>query len=325
VTTRRQFLAGTLAALLPTTARTSAAQDAGPAVSYPIGLPGRVLGDGFLVRHGYATENTWYNPGWLHCGEDWYAIEGDTAGAAVYAVAAGEVVFAGSEYPGLVVIVRHGPDLFSMYGHLADDFAVEPGQPVDRGALLGTVLARTDGRAPSHLHFEARTFLTHPEVNGDAPRYEVGCGYRCPPGPGYWPIGDPEHPSVIGWRNPTHFINARAFAPLDRMSASRSAVVVAAGAAGEVDLWPAAAAERGERIASLPLVPGDRHALIGVDVGDPASEGTSAEAYRLRYRLALPDGSEGWVDAVEPADIDTGADGRPSALRFRLLPAITAD
>jgi hypothetical protein len=28
-----------------------------------MGFPGRPLGDGLLVRHGYATENTWYNPG----------------------------------------------------------------------------------------------------------------------------------------------------------------------------------------------------------------------------------------------------------------------
>ena len=38
-------------------------QTAAPAYSYPMGFPGRPLGDGLLVRHGYATENTWYNPG----------------------------------------------------------------------------------------------------------------------------------------------------------------------------------------------------------------------------------------------------------------------
>ena len=37
-----------------------------PAYGYPMGFPGRPLGDGLLVRHGYATENTWYNPGWLY-------------------------------------------------------------------------------------------------------------------------------------------------------------------------------------------------------------------------------------------------------------------
>jgi hypothetical protein len=39
------------------------AQTVAAAYSYPMGFPGRPLGDGLLVRHGYATENTWYNPG----------------------------------------------------------------------------------------------------------------------------------------------------------------------------------------------------------------------------------------------------------------------
>ena len=38
-------------------------QAVAPLYSYPMGFPGRLLGDGLLVRHGYATENTWYNPG----------------------------------------------------------------------------------------------------------------------------------------------------------------------------------------------------------------------------------------------------------------------
>jgi murein DD-endopeptidase MepM/ murein hydrolase activator NlpD len=109
----------------------------------------------------------------------------------VYAVATGEVVFAGSDYPGRVVIVRHADDLFSKYGHLDYALAVGVGDVVERGQPLGTILARTDGRAPSHLHFEIRTFLTTPEVNGDSPRYGFACGVDCPPGPGYWPIDAP--------------------------------------------------------------------------------------------------------------------------------------
>jgi murein DD-endopeptidase MepM/ murein hydrolase activator NlpD len=130
------------------------------AYSYPMGFPGRPLGDGLLVRHGYATENTWYNPGWLHSGEDWYLPEGETGGTGVYAAATGDVVFAGSEYPGLVVIIQHPDGLYSMYGHLDYALAVEAGQSVERGQLLGTILTRTDGLAPSHLHFELRTFFT---------------------------------------------------------------------------------------------------------------------------------------------------------------------
>ena len=66
--TRRTFVRLIAAAGL--VARThpvpTAAQPSTPAWSYPMGFPGRPLGDGLLVRHGYATENTWYNPGWLY-------------------------------------------------------------------------------------------------------------------------------------------------------------------------------------------------------------------------------------------------------------------
>ena len=43
--------------------RPSRAQDvSAPASGYPIALPGRSPGDGLIIRHGYACENTWYNP-----------------------------------------------------------------------------------------------------------------------------------------------------------------------------------------------------------------------------------------------------------------------
>lgn len=63
----------TLLATIPTVAALRTlpvvAQDAVRiAFSYPIAIPGRPLGDDFLVRHGYATENIWYNPGWWHTG-----------------------------------------------------------------------------------------------------------------------------------------------------------------------------------------------------------------------------------------------------------------
>lgn len=45
---------------------------------YPIRLAGRAPGDGFVIRHGYAVENTWFNPGDWHTGEDWYAQAGET-------------------------------------------------------------------------------------------------------------------------------------------------------------------------------------------------------------------------------------------------------
>jgi hypothetical protein len=214
-------------------------------------------------------------------------------------------------------IVKHPDGLYSMYGHLDYALAVEAGQSVERGQLLVTVLTRTDGLAPSHLHFELRTFFTTPEVNGNAPRYGVACGVDCPPGPGYWPLEAPEHPSDIGWRNPTHVIGGHT-ALVDGSEA-----VVAMTAAGEVDVWSAPqGVDDAEPLRSLLMRSGDRYALLAIDAGPAASEGTSAEAYRLWYQIATTDGMVGWVQAARPSANDTGSDGRPSSVRFQFLPAI---
>lgn len=289
------------------------------AYSYPVGMPGQALGDGFLLRHGYACENTWFAPGNWHTGEDWYLLSGETGGADVYAVAAGEVVFAGSEYPGLVVIVRHDDGLFSMYGHLDYALAVAAGQRVERGDLLGTVLVRSDGRAPSHLHFEVRTFLTRPEVNGSTPRYGFSCGVECPPGPGYWPIDAPEHPSAMGWRNPTHVINRRAWGNGIPAAAE---VIVAAGAPAEISLWSAPPGEDAAQVGSQVIAPGDRFPLLAVATGSEDSTGTSAEAYQVWYQLGLAagDGDTVWAQAVVPSKNETGGDGRPSSVALVLVP-----
>lgn len=320
--TRREVLSLGVAAALAARLRPTAAQASAPAFSLPIGLPGQVLGDGFLVRHGYACENTWYNPGWLHTGEDFYLPDGTAAGAGVYAVAAGEIVFAGSEYPGLVVIIQHAEDLYSMYGHLDYSLAVESGN-VERGQLLGTVLDRPDGRAPSHLHFEMRTFLTTTDVNGDAPRYPYGCGFNCAPGPGYWPMDAPEHPSAMGWRNPTHAIANRAFDGAPRDDAE---VVVASQSGESAALWsdPSDHADA-EQVGDLPLHAGDRYRLLSIATGQEASDETSAEGYRLWYRIAVPDVGRAWVQTAVPSSNDTGSDGRPSSIRFDFLPAVVAD
>jgi murein DD-endopeptidase MepM/ murein hydrolase activator NlpD len=287
--------------------------------SYPVGLPERPLGDGLFIRHGYATENTWYNPGWWHTGEDWYLTEGESAGVAAFAAAAGEVVYASGEYPGRVVIIAHDDGLYSMYGHLDYALAIEQGQSVARGQQLGTILARTDGRASSHLHFEMRTFFTTPEVNGEAPRYDVGCGYDCPPGPGYWPIDAPEHPSAIGWRNPTHVINHRAWGDDVPQGVE---VIVAANAPANIPLWTAPANTSGaESAGDLALSAGDRYPLLAIDAGEEDASGTSAEAYRLWYQIALLEGNAAWVQAAVPSGNDTGTDGRPSSVRFHVLPA----
>ncbi len=315
---RAALLAATVAGRRP-----ALAQESPPTFTYPLSLPGRPPGDGFLLRHGYAVENTWFAPGNLHAGEDWYAVAGDTAGASVSAVAAGDVVFAGSDYPGRVVVLQHASDLFSMYGHLDYQLLVAEGDAVAPGDPLGTVLARADD-VPNHLHFEIRTFLTTPEVNGAAPRYAFTCGPNCLPGPGYWPIAAPDHPSDQGWRNPTHLINARAFP--NGEPAQGVAVVATASAPAETALWSAPAGDdAAEELGSLPLRPGDRHPLLAVVTGPEASTGTSAEAYRLWYRIATPDGGPAWVQAAVPSAQDTGSDGRPSSVRFDLVPAVPRD
>lgn len=321
--TRRSAVQAALGGALAAGWRPASAQTTPPAFSYPIGLPGGVLGDGFFMRHGYAVENTWFQPGSLHTGEDWYLGAGETAGAGVYAAAAGEVVFGDYDYPGAVVIVRHAADLFSMYGHLEYQLPVAVGERVERGQPLGRVLRRADA-FPSHLHFEFRTFLTTAEVNGAAPRYRFACGPECAPGPGYWPIAAPEHPSVIGWRNPTHAINGRA-SPMAAAVGAGSEVVVSASAEGDAALWSTPEDEEGaEQVGSLPLRAGDRFELLAIEAGLEAATGTSAEAYRLWYRIGLPDGAPGWVQAAIPSSGDTGSDGRPSSVRFDFVPALIA-
>jgi murein DD-endopeptidase MepM/ murein hydrolase activator NlpD len=289
--------------------------------SYPVGIPGRPLGDGFVIGHGAGVENTWYAPGNWHTGEDWYLLEGDTGGAQVFAVAAGQVVYAGANYPGRVVIVRHDDGLYAMYGHLDPALAVALDERVGRGQLLGTVLTQRNARAPSHLHFEIREFLTAREVNGSAPRYSYNCGVNCPPGPGYWPIDAPDLPADQGWANPTHTIARRMLAP-GAGEPLGSVVVASRPVSTTLPLWsgPPDDAARQE-LGDIGLEPGAILPLLGVWAGDEQPRATSATAYQLWYRLALADGREGWLQAVVPLAIETGADGRPSSVGFNLFPA----
>lgn len=320
---RRSLVAGTAVTVLGTRMPAVLAQEARWNWTRPIGYPGEVLGNGFFIRHGFATENTWFNPGWWHAGEDYYALTGETAGAGIYAVADGEVVFAGYDYPGPVVVIRHADDLYSMYGHLDYELAVERG-PVARGQFLGTVLNRADGRAPSHLHFEIRSFLTTPEVNGATPRYGYACGPDCVPGPGYWPMEAPEHPAEMGWKNPTHVIATRAFSSGVPEGVE---VVVAEGASGSTDLQPAPGnQEVKDRIGEMPLTPGERYKLHEIAAGPRGSTETSAEGYRLWYRIMVPEVADAaWVQAAVPSTHDTGSDGRPSSVRFDFLPAVITE
>jgi hypothetical protein len=289
------------------------------AFGLPIANPGGIPGDGYIVRHGFQTENTWYNPGNWHTAEDWYRLDSaDTAGASVLAVAEGEVVFIGSDYPGRVVIVQHAPNLYSMYGHLnPESVTVTQGSRVARGKQIATVASVPGWIAPSHLHFEMRNFLYTAEVNGETPRYAYACGFNCAPGPGYWPMTAPELPSGVGWRNPTHEIGNRLLAdgPLR--------VVVPSSWSGAVEMtslpwqWTDAV-----DVGLIDLYPGAQFDVLAVDAGPSASTGTSAEAYFLSYLIDLGDGTSGWVRAAVADSGDTGSDGRPSSVRFTLLPVL---
>jgi hypothetical protein len=314
----RRLVLGGAASLAMAGGRRTVAQASRQELWYPIRSGDALPGDGFIIRHGFATENTWYNPGYWHTAEDWYALEGDTAGANVIAIGDGTVVFVGGDYPGRVVIVEHD-DLFSVYGHLDDDVPVSEGDTVKRGAMLGTVLLRTDGRAPSHLHFEVRTFLLTDEVNGQNPRYGFACGYECPPGPGYWPIDAPEHPSTMGWRNPLETI-AQSMAIAE---GERRIAVAATGASSPAQLWSLPSDhEDALLLGQFSLDAGETFRLFEVVTRDPASTQTSAEAYRLWYSIALPDGTRGWIQAAIPDSGDTGSDGRPSSVRLQVLPQV---
>jgi len=295
-----------------------------PLYSYPVGIPGRPLGDGFYIRDGYAVENTWYHPGWWHTAEDWYMQEGSSVGARVYAVADGEIVYAGANYPGRVVISQHTDGLFSMYGHLDPSLAVKPGQHVARGDAIGTIGPGWD-KAPGHLHFEIRTFFTAREVNGAAPRYAYRCGVNCPPGPGYWPMKAPDHPSTVGWRNPTHVIARRA--GISTPAGATGEVVVATQPVSlSVTLWsaPSGGDVAPQSLGELVLQPGERFHLRDVRAGLEDSQETSAQAYRLWYRIELPDGRSGWVQAAVPSARETGSDGRPAGIAFNFFPSVIA-
>jgi murein DD-endopeptidase MepM/ murein hydrolase activator NlpD len=294
-----------------------------PVYSYPIGWPGRPLGDGFIIRHGYTVENTWFRPGWWHTGEDWYALDGSSVGASVYAVAAGVVVYAGANYPGRVVIIQQDDGLFAMYGHLDPRLSVRVGQPVARGDRIGIV--GPDGpRAPGHLHFELRTFLTTRVVNGAAPRYRYPCGVNCPPGPGYWPQRAPDHPSEQGWRNPTHSMARRAYPAA--YAGPRGAVIVATNPIStSVTLWsaPPETKDPVRSLGTLRLQPGARFVLLDIWAGPEATRATGAQAYQLWYRLRFTDGTDGWVQAAVPSYDETGSDDRPSSVAFNFFPDMT--
>lgn len=288
-----------------------------PQFSYPISWPNQVFGAGFYVRHATQTENTWYNPGYWHTGEDWYALDMDTAGAQVHAIADGVVVYAGSNYPGRVVIIRHHDALFSMYGHLDFNLAVQVNQEVQRGQLIGTVLKRDD-TVPNHLHFEVRNFLINPVVNGVNPRYNFRCGPSCPPGPGYWPMNAPELPSAIGWMLPLQVINH------SMLQAHQNMSLLAVDQQSSSYVLRDAPRAEATAMAEIQLEAGQELRLLDWSLSPALANQTGATAYQIWYLVELADGQRGWIAAIAHSTNETGSNGQASSIYFRILPNIAS-
>jgi murein DD-endopeptidase MepM/ murein hydrolase activator NlpD len=218
------------------------------------------------------------------------------------------------------VIVQHAPALYSMYGHMDYALDVAVGDTVRRGQSLGRILDYPGDTARSHLHFELRTFLYEDIVNGDHPSHGFTCGFQCAPGPGYWPLNAPEHPSDLGWRNPTHVI-AHRMLPHGAHAAALAVQATADAPAEPAPLWSNPPWRDGAaRIDTVALHPGDRFPLLQIATGAEATHDRDANGYRLWYRVDTPDGRRGWLQAAVAATDAVNADGAPAAVRFPLIP-----
>ena len=76
-------------------------------------------------------------------------------GSPVYAPGAGVVMFSGYKQGyGKVIVVDHGYQLSTLYGHLSD-MMVSKGQKVKRGQVIGAI-GNTGNSSGPHLHYEVR-------------------------------------------------------------------------------------------------------------------------------------------------------------------------
>jgi murein DD-endopeptidase MepM/ murein hydrolase activator NlpD len=123
-----------------------------------------------------------------HLAQDIANGEAATAGAPVYSVADGTVLYSGanaSTYVNVVLIqhdVGDGTTICSFYGHLGT-VIVSAGDPVARGEQIATVLdwQAQFGEANSHLHY---VLLSQALCDAsDAANGALVCGYDDTPGP----------------------------------------------------------------------------------------------------------------------------------------------
>jgi murein DD-endopeptidase MepM/ murein hydrolase activator NlpD len=113
----------------------------------------RPVADAYITSAPYGQRRS-YNSGpvsGFHAGQDFAAPEG----APIIAPAAGTVVLADPlQVRGNAVLIDHGGSVFTGYWHLVD-IAVQPGQQVQAGDLLGHV-GTTGLSTGNHLHWELR-------------------------------------------------------------------------------------------------------------------------------------------------------------------------
>ena len=133
----------------------SAVPAAGKSKNPDAALPARyAAGLRWPLDDGVGIVSSGYGPRWgkMHKGMDLAA----DAGEPVYAIGAGEVIYAGDGLRGYgnVVIVRHDSQMTSLYAHNSE-LKVHQGDHVTEGSLLA-LLGTTGHSTGPHVHFEIR-------------------------------------------------------------------------------------------------------------------------------------------------------------------------
>tara|TARA_B100000315_G_C14596161_1_gene599724 strand:- start:13582 stop:14361 length:780 start_codon:yes stop_codon:yes gene_type:complete len=115
-------------------------------VSYFSNVPSYTPFSGFVTR-GFQQDLDRYE-------EDHFGIDvAGPEGSGIHSAAYGQVVFSGwTNYFGNYIIIFHGNDYFTFYGHNMRNL-IERGQIVERGNLIA-LLGNTGKTTGPHLHFE---------------------------------------------------------------------------------------------------------------------------------------------------------------------------